>query len=363
MSSSTTIQLHSKLDRLIHSSVGPVLFFSGTSYLGMSANTDFSRLVGEGLAQFGLVHGLSRANNVQLAVYTAFEEAFAKGGAAEKALLCSSGFLAGRLALELLLPKVQRAFYAPDIHPAVLPSTAQPSLTASFQAWQEEVLTSGASLPKGSSLLVAANACDPLGLKVHDFHWLEELVDRYRVYLLVDDSHAFGLLGAGLFGTYSSLPVGTCQVLVSGSLAKGLGLPGGIILGEQSLLKELQATPAFRGASPMPPAYAAAFLEARQVYEEAQGRLQELLHYMQLRCLQAGLAQRMQHHPQLPVWRLPTGPIASHLLEEERILISSFPYPAADSPALNRIVLSAWHRKEDVDRLVEALGRVLPEDA
>ncbi|EIM77141.1 class I and II aminotransferase [Nitritalea halalkaliphila LW7] len=40
-------------------------------------------------------------------------------------------------------------------------------------------------------------------------------------------------------------------------------------------------------------------------------------------------------------------------------MISSFPYPAADSPALNRIVLAAWHQKEDIDRLVEVLSRRL----
>lgn len=359
MSSSATLQLHAKLDRLIPSSAGPILFFSGTSYLGMSAHPDFIRCVEEGFTQFGLVHGLSRANNVQLSVYADFESAFAKGASAEKALLFSSGFLAGRLALELLIPKVQRAFYAPDIHPAVLPATAAPSAAKNFQAWQQEIKSSMATLPKGSTCLVAANACDPLGLSVYAFDWLEELAREHRVYLLVDDSHAFGLLGAGLFGTYSSLPKEACQVLVSGSLAKGLSLPGGILLGAESLLAELQATAAFRGASPMPPAYAHAFLQAQELYREAQARLQELLAYMRMRCMAAELSDFLLQHPQLPIWRLPEGSIAKHLLEKERILISSFPYPAADSPALNRIVLAAWHQKEDIDRLVEVLSRRL----
>ncbi|WP_050977410.1 aminotransferase class I/II-fold pyridoxal phosphate-dependent enzyme [Nitritalea halalkaliphila] len=233
----------------------------------MSAHPDFIRCVEEGFTQFGLVHGLSRANNVQLSVYADFESAFAKGASAEKALLFSSGFLAGRLALELLIPKVQRAFYAPDIHPAVLPATAAPSAAKNFQAWQQEIKSSMATLPKGSTCLVAANACDPLGLAVYAFDWLEELAREHRVYLLVDDSHAFGLLGAGLFGTYSSLPKEACQVLVSGSLAKGLSLPGGILLGAESLLAELQATAAFRGASPMPPAMPMHFYRLRSCTE------------------------------------------------------------------------------------------------
>jgi 7-keto-8-aminopelargonate synthetase-like enzyme len=46
----------------------------------------------------------------------------------------------------------------------------------------------------------------------------------------------------------------------------------------------------------------------------------------------------------------------SQRLLQQQILISSFPYPNPTDKTLNRIVLSAWHEKEDIEKLIAAIN-------
>jgi len=43
-------------------------------------------------------------------------------------------------------------------------------------------------------------------------------------------------------------------------------------------------------------------------------------------------------------------------LMDAGLLVSSFPYPLATDPLLNRIVLNAHHTKADLDQLSHAIG-------
>ena len=56
------------------------LYFSGTSYLGVSNNPDFQQLLQAGISRYGTNYGSSRASNLQLAVYAAAEQQLALDG-------------------------------------------------------------------------------------------------------------------------------------------------------------------------------------------------------------------------------------------------------------------------------------------
>ena len=80
----------------------PWLYFSGTGYLGAGWNPDLQRLVLEGMQQYGLHFGGSRLSNIRLDIFEETETFLANYTGAEKALLLSSGTLAGQLAIRTL---------------------------------------------------------------------------------------------------------------------------------------------------------------------------------------------------------------------------------------------------------------------
>ncbi|MCH7397421.1 aminotransferase class I/II-fold pyridoxal phosphate-dependent enzyme [Belliella sp. DSM 107340] len=341
---------NNKIDRTIWAEGRECLYFSGTSYLGMSASDAFASYVNIGMQQFGLSHGLSRINNVRLKIYQDFELFFAKNAGAENALVFSSGFLAGHAATSFLENEVDAIFIAPDTHPAVLPNSYKKHIYPNAKSW----IHACQEFDKnnfGKKLLILANAVDALKPEIHDFSWIEALSGRNEYMLLIDDSHAFGTTGIDIFGTYSKWKKLPVELLISGSLGKGLGIPAGIVLGSEKIIEKLSQQAIFRGASPPPPAYLWAFLNAQTLYQNQHKKLKHNISFF--KSIASGLNLQTCDHD-FPVFRLFVEDITQRLLNND-IVISSFPYPSPSDPAVHRLVISAWHEEKDLLDLKAAL--------
>ena len=330
------------------------LYFSGTAYLGMNTSPEFEEMVLKGITRYGLNYGASRRGNVQLKVYDEMEVFFADGAAAERALVLSSGFMSGHLAARILSSLAHVIWVAPDAHPAILPEGISPDTATTFSRFSEQCVEESRH-HEGKTIVILANSVDPLMPEIHSYDWIRKLSDKNDYYLLLDDSHAFGLVGKGVFGSYSKwkdLPV---ELVVSGSLGKALGIPAGIVLGSAEFIRRISRSPAFIGASPPPPAFCQAFLDAQELYVSQQQKLQANFKYF-LSLIQ-GL-EALRYKENFPVIILdPSG--WGEKLMKKHILISSFPYPNEDYDPVDRIVLSANHRKEDLDYLSEAIHGII----
>lgn len=341
-----SLELQSKIGRTVAYQGSEYLFFSGTAYLGMGNVPEFEKLIMEGISKYGIGHGLSRGNNVRLHVYRQFETYFAEKAGAEKSLVWSSGYLAGTAAVQFLSRHTDHIFVAPDTHPAILPIEIKPDPIKSHAEWIQNCKTKIENLP-GSRILILANAVDPLKPEIHSFDWVGSLPDKHAYTLLIDDSHAFGVLGQGLFGTYSSwkhLPV---RLLVSGSLNKGLSLPAGILMGDAVTIDEIAGTNIFRSSSPPVPGYLQAFLQAGHLYQIQTQKLKENISLFQK--LISGL-DGFNFAENYPVFSFAAQSWPEKLFQAG-FLVSSFPYPNATDPLTNRIVVSAAHQPEDLIRL------------
>ncbi|MFD2035759.1 aminotransferase class I/II-fold pyridoxal phosphate-dependent enzyme [Belliella marina] len=339
-----------KINRSIWVDGRECLYFSGTSYLGMSASDGFADFVNMGMQHFGVNHGLSRINNVRLSIYREFEDFFAMQAGAEMALVFSSGFLAGHAITSLLEDEADAVFIAPDTHPAVLPKAYRQHIYPNAKDWIK-ACQKYADSNSGKKILILANAVDALKPEIHDFSWIAQLPQSNEYNLLIDDSHAFGTVGVDIFGTYplwKRLPV---RLIISGSLGKGLGIPAGIVLGDQEVIQKLSGQAVFRGASPPPPAYLWAFLNAQEIYKYQQERLNNNIVFFK------SIANGLDLHSSgqdFPVFRSYDDRIVQNLLDSN-IVISSFSYPTPNHPPVHRIVISAWHEEKDLLDLKDAL--------
>lgn len=346
----TIFNLKQKIDRVIDYEGKDYRYFSGTSYLGMAMLPEFQEKVMKGLRRYGLNHGQSRGNNVRLAVYNEFEDFFSNSSQAESAIVMSSGYLAGTAALQGLTQEKVVIWVAPDTHPAILPQDLRPNPKVNFEDWKLTCLEKSGQLAS-QRILILGNAVDPLSSQIHDYSWLKAIGEKHDLMLLIDDSHAFGVLGEGVFGTYAKLKNLPARVVVSGSLGKALNLPAGIILCDAALKNKINQLRIFGGASPCPPGYLQAFLESQELYSQQKRTLSTNLGYFYKKVEKVS---ELKGNPDYPVF-IYSEDAWVEKLESSGFITSSFPYPTAKDPRINRIVVSGFHWKEDLDLLSKKL--------
>ncbi|MBD8488809.1 pyridoxal phosphate-dependent aminotransferase family protein [Echinicola sp. CAU 1574] len=339
-----------KIDRAIPWEGRDYLYFSGTAYLGMGNVQKFEDLITAGIRQYGPNHGASRFSNVQLEVYDQLEGHFAKKAGAPYAALLSSGFMTGYICHTLLGDMADEMWAAPDAHPAILPPNLIYNQDKTFLEFTTDCIKKSQNM-QGKTVAILSNAVDTMKPAVHNFEWVRSLSPENTYYLLIDDSHAFGILGREIYGTYSQwngLPV---NLVVAGSLGKALAIPAGIILGDTKFIGKVRSSPLFMGASPPAPGYCQAFLDAENLYYQRQQLLKEnmALFYRRIKDLPG-----LSYEEHFPVVTFKERGWATKLLEEG-IIISSFSYPRAEDPPIDRIVISAYHQQSDLERLATVM--------
>ncbi|RRB01180.1 aminotransferase class I/II-fold pyridoxal phosphate-dependent enzyme [Larkinella rosea] len=327
------------------------LFFSGTSYLGIAQNAHFRALLIEGMGQYGTVFGSSRNGNFQLRIYEEAEAKLAEFARAEAALTVSSGMLAGQAVVNWLKAQDFGFIYGPNAHPAIW---QEPTLTLpqqSFDAWARQLpgLVSAATT---QHIVIAVNAVDALFSIDYSFDWVHQLPDNQEITLLVDDSHGLGVIGPGGSGIRDRIPVRpNVRLIITASLAKAMGMPGGVIFANSETLNAIRRTAFFGACSPMPPAYLYAYCRATEIYRSAFERLLANIRRFENR---VGHSDLFQHIPDYPVFYTVQDRLYSSLLAN-RIFVYSFAYPSPTDKPNTRIVINALHQPEDIEQLGDQL--------
>lgn len=320
----------------------------------MSALPAFEEMVREGILQYGVNYGASRRSNLQLSVYKELEEFFAKEAGAESAVVVSSGFMAGHLTVTTLKAMVDLTWIAPVAHPAILPDGLVSERSKTFSQFTQQCVEASHGL-EGKTVAILVDTLDVLRPAIHHFGWTRDLSEKNQYYLLLDDSHALGLFGDGVFGSYSQWATLPVQLVVAGSMGKALSIPAGIILGADDFIQKILSHPKFIGASPPAPGFCQAFLDAQSLYSYQQEKLRENCRYFFSSI--AGL-EGLNYERNLPIITFDQSGWAAKF-REEQLLISSFSYPHPNDPALDRIILSACHEKDDLDKLIQMMQRII----
>jgi glycine C-acetyltransferase len=193
-----------------------------------------------------------------------------------------------------------------------------------------------------------------------------ELADKYDALVMVDDSHATGILGQGGRGTAEELGCPERVDIITSTLGKTLGgAAGGFTSGRQELIDYLrQRSRPYLFSNALPPPIVCAASKALELVSQSSD-LRDRLHANArgLRCALegAGFTLKPGQHPILPVM-LGDAALASRMADkllERGIYVIGFSYPVVpQGQARIRIQLSAAHTAEQLDRAVAALAEV-----
>ncbi len=193
-----------------------------------------------------------------------------------------------------------------------------------------------------------------------------ERCDAAGAVLVVDDSHATGLLGKGGRGTAEELGVFGRVPVHTGTLGKAMGSAmGGYVTGPKAVVETLrQRSRPYLFSNSLAPAVVGAAMEAfRMVMEDPSRTLAVQANARYFRERMSGAGFKIPHgvHPIVPVI---VGDTALALamgkeLLERGVYVSGFGYPVVpQGQARLRAQVSAAHTREDLDAATDAFVAV-----
>lgn len=331
-------------DRIIEIDQEQYLYFGGTAYLGLPTHKEFQELVIRNIRKWGTTYGSSRSANVQLTAYENGESFLANFIKAESTVTVSSGMLAGKLVLEQLSQNTDCFFHFSALHTAIKTANSLPVFPD--QKINPRLLD---STPENITILtdgVPSHHTSPTDLSV-----LKEIPNHKNITLLIDESHSLGILGHQGCGIYSEINLPLQRKIMVSSLGKALGLSGGVIAGDTSFISEIKRQDSFVSAAGMNPAFVQTLADGLDIYKIQHQKLLENLRYIDQKLIRNG---KIQFDKTYPVIYLNDEKLIE-VLKENKIIIANFKYPE-NSNNLNRIVITANHLHEDLDKLVAVLN-------
>jgi glycine C-acetyltransferase len=195
---------------------------------------------------------------------------------------------------------------------------------------------------------------------------LLEVCRRHQAVLMVDDSHATGVLGATGRGTAEHYGmVGDVDIITS-TLGKALGgAAGGFAAASAAVCDYLtqRARPQLF-SNALPPTVAAsslASIEYLEAHPELVTRLRDQARYFRERLLELGFKPLPGETPIIPVILGETAAAIrmSDLLLGEGVFVTGFGYPVVpQGQARVRCQISAAHTKDDLDQALAAFAKV-----
>jgi glycine C-acetyltransferase len=133
------------------------------------------------------------------------------------------------------------------------------------------------SVPEGSAKLVIADAVFSMDGDAIDLPKMVALCQKYNAWLMIDEAHSVGVLGKTGRGIEEHFGMEGSIDIKMGTLSKTIPSVGGYIAGKKELIDFLRhASRAYIFSAALPPAQAAASLEAFKVILDEPWRVERL---------------------------------------------------------------------------------------
>ncbi len=343
-----------------------VISFCSNDYLGLANDPALVEAACAGAKIWGVGSGASHLVSGHQTPHDALERRLAAFTGLARALFFSTGYMAN-LGLITALAGREAAVFADKLNHASLIDAVQLSRAQSRRyphgdlARLEALLASSPAKQK----LIVTDAVFSMDGDLAPLPELLALAERFNAWLVVDDAHGFGVLGAQGRGSLAhfSLPPSD-RLVYMGTLGKAAGASGAFVAGSSALIEWLvQRARTYMFSTGSSPMIACALLASLDLIESGDARRRHLQQLIAQ--LQDGLAQAT------PSWSLLPSPTAIQALvigdNREALRLADALYqrglwvPAIRPPSVPegrarlRISLSAAHKPEQVAALIEAL--------
>ncbi len=346
------------------------LTFCSNDYLGLARHPAVSEAFVRAARACGVGSGASHLVCGHHAEHRKLELALAEFTGRPRALLFSTGYMANLGIASALLSPVDAVFEDQLNHASLL--DAGRLRGARFHRYAHgdaTALEEQLAGDRGGLALVMTDGVFSMDGDLAPLPALAASCARNGAWLMVDDAHGLGVMGASGRGSVERWGLSGSDVpILMGTLGKAFGTFGAFVAGGEDLIELLiQRARTYIYTTALPPAVAAAARAALVLSDaECWRRERVLSHAALFRRLAtgAGIAVAESQTPIQPV--LLGDPVAavaaSDALLERGLLVTAIRPPTVPAGTSRlRVTFSAEHTDAEVERLVEALRECLPQ--
>lgn len=343
-----------------------LLAFGGCNYLGLAHEPRVHAAISAGLARFGISTTASRETTGNTLTHETLEAELASFLGQESAILSAEGYTANFMACQALAPDRGIALVDARAHRSI----RNAACAAGMQVFDFEHLNADsarwlATRHAQAGVVILTDSVFAADGGVAPLTDLLNALPCARATLLVDDCHGFCVLGPGGRGSVFGAGIDDPRVVITTTLAKGLGCYGGTVAGRAAFVRQVRERAwVYRSSTPVPPPIAEGARAALGLLRESDAlvaklrtnaaHLREVFGRLGLPQPSAGIPiftfafdrdEQMEH--------------VSSCVLKAGILAPLIDYPGGPCPRYFRVVVNAAHTPAQIDRLGAALDAAL----
>ncbi len=344
-----------------------LLNFCANNYLGLANHPRIRQAAKDAIDAFGVGPGAVRTIAGTTSLHVALEQRLAEFKHAEACITFQSGFTANLATIPALVGPGDLIFSDELNHASIIDacrlSRAQVIRYAHCDVADLEAKIAGAGeIRRG---LIVTDGVFSMDGDVAPLDAICDVAEAHGLILMVDDAHGEGVLGRGGRGIVDHFGLhGRVHVEV-GTLSKAFGVVGGLVAGQESVIRWLrQRGRPFLFSSAMTAPDVAACIEAVAILSESDAlvaRLWENADTMRQGMRALGFDTGQSATPILPLM-LGEAPLAqefSRRLFAEGVFAMAIGYPTVPlGKARIRVMNSAAHSRADLDEALAIFAKV-----
>jgi glycine C-acetyltransferase len=345
-----------------------VLNFCANNYLGLANYPAIVEAAHEGLRKFG--YGVASVRFIcgTQSIHKELESGIARFFAKDDAILYSSCWDANGGLFETILGDTD-AVYSDELNHASIIDGVRLCKAKRYRYKNGDMTELEHQLKDGAECrlrLIVTDGVFSMDGAIAKLPEICDLAEKYDAVVMVDDSHATGILGRSGRGSPEFHGVLDRVDIITSTLGKTLGgAAGGFTCAKAEVIEMLrQRSRPYLFSNALPPPIVMAALKALELVSTS-NELRDHLHanarHMRAGLEKAGFTLKPGQHPILPVM-LGDATVATRMADmllQRGIYVIGFSYPVVpQGQARIRIQLSAAHTTEQLDRAIRAFTDV-----
>lgn len=345
--------------------------FSSYNYLGLNGDARVNQAAKDAIDRYGTTVSASRLVAGERPVQRDLERALAQVYGVEDCVVFVSGHATNVSTIGYLFGPRDLVLHDALAHNSIiegikLSGAARRSFAHNDAAQLDQILTEIRG--QFERVLIVVEGHYSMDGDIPDLPTLIDIKRRHQAFLMVDEAHSLGVLGATGTGLHEHYGVpGTDVDIWMGTLSKTMSGCGGYIAGQRALVEHLKyAAPGFVYSVGLAPALAAAALKCLEILRQEPQRVHQLRQITQYFLSEAkkaglniGLSQGFSIVPVIVGSSLKAAKL-SNALFEEGINVQPIIHPAVEEKAARlRFFLSNQHTPAHIDTTIAAICRSL----
>ena len=344
------------------------VMIGSNNYLGLTSNPDVIQAGIDALKKYGSGCSGSRFLNGNLDLHVQFEKELAEFLGKDATITFGTGFQTNLGIISAIAGRNDYIISDKENHASIYDACRLSfARTLRFNhSDMEDLERQLKSVPEDKGILIVTDGVFSMGGDICKLPEIVKLARKYGARIMVDDSHALGVLGAHGKGTAEHFNLESEVDIYMGTFSKSLASIGGYMAASSDVIDYVKHTsrPFIFSASMTPAnvACARASLKILKEHPERVQALRDIANYMREGLKKAGVPIIDSITPIIPIYTYEVERtfLACKLLSERGVYVnSSIPPATPEGQCLIRTSYTATHTKEQMDKCIKAIAEVL----